>query len=194
MRRYYKIQIAILIIFPILATAAWASMPADYDTVRLMLTAPDNQDMSMFDVETLVGVLVDIAMNDDPDAAYHDTVVSSALKWLGSMHAEEAVEPLIANIEDYTTTCIYWLGMYASPDGVDAIVTMLESNDESVRYEAAVALSTLPEGDLDNEEWVEALNGALAKMMTVGQGISTDDEFAEVMSGAVTHIWYMLEQ
>jgi HEAT repeat protein len=192
MRRFIQIQIAMLVLIPVLATAVWASIPADYDTVRLMLTAPDNLDLSMFDQESLIPVLVDIALNDDPEAAYHDPVVTSALKWLGSMHVPEAVEPLIGNLSEYPTTCVYWLGTYASADAVNAIVPMLDSDDASVRYEAAVALSTLPVGDPEDEAWMESLTDALERVTSMTASVQTDQDFTSALSDAAGHLSRLL--
>ena len=79
MRQITIILTAILIIIPAISLPASAGVPADIDSVRLMLTAPDNQDLSFFETDSLVDALLEIAMNDPSDAAYHDRVVRSAL-------------------------------------------------------------------------------------------------------------------
>jgi len=169
MRLMTLLLVTAFIILPMLPMTARAGIPADIDTVRLMLTAPDNQDLSIFEPESLIIALVDIALNDSVNAAYHESVVRSALVHLGKMHAPEAVDVLILRLDGHTTTCIYWLGTYAVPEAVEAIVPYLESDDASVRHEAATALGSLPEISDDASEdeiaaWNEILDMALAAL------------------------------
>jgi len=185
------ISLVILGLFP---AATPAEMTADYDSVRLMLTAPDNQRFDHWDQESLIKVLVDIVTNDPEDAMYHDRVVSGALKVLGSMNVPEAIPLLINNLDTYTTTCLFWLGTYADPDAVSAIVGYLGDDDPSVRYEAAAALGTIPivetapgvEVDVDEELIseielaVDALNARLE--------VETDTAVVEALTGALEHL------
>jgi len=185
------ISLAILGLFPVMTPA---EMTADYDSVRLMLTAPDNQRFDQWDRDSLVVVLIDIVTNDPEDAMYHDRVVSSALKVLGSMNVPEAIPLLIDNLDTYTTTCLFWLGTYADPDAVSAIVGYLGDDDPSVRYEAAAALGTIPlvepapgvEVEIDEELAsqielaVEALNARLE--------VETDTAVVEALTVALEHL------
>src|SRR3989304_3777211 len=98
------ISLAILGLFPVMTPA---EMTADYDSVRLMLTAPDNQRFDQWDQESLVVVLIDIVTNDPEDAVYHDRVCPSALKVVGWMNVPEAILLLIDKLDTYTTTCLF---------------------------------------------------------------------------------------
>ncbi|MCX6647319.1 MAG: HEAT repeat domain-containing protein [bacterium] len=142
MRLKYIFLIAIFIVFA--APSIAMAQPADVTGVRQMLTAFDNQDFSIFDEESLITSLVEIIVNDPVDAEYHDRVVRGALAVLGELHAPEAIGLLIDNLDTHTTTCLYWLGTYATTDSIEAIAEYLGNEDPSVRYEAASALGTIP--------------------------------------------------
>jgi len=188
MRQISLLILTAILLIPVAATVALAAVPADVDTVRLILTAPDNQDFSMFEESSLVEALIEIIENDPETAAYHEQVVSGALKVLGGLHVPEAVDVLIGKLEEYPTICLYWLGTYASADGVAAIVPYLDSEDASVRYEAAAALASLPEGDLENdEELVEQIWIAVESLYERTQ-VEEDEAVKEAMQAALRHI------
>lgn len=121
----------------------------DTADVRFMLTAFDNQDFSIFEEGSLIESLVEIIETDPIDAPHHDRVIRGALAVLGELHAPEAVDLLIENLDIHTTTCLYWLGTYAEMASIEAIVEYLDDEDASVRYEAAAALGTVPFSDID---------------------------------------------
>ena len=174
------------------ATVTSAQIEADYNSVRLMLTAPDNQDFSMFEQESLASILIEIIENDPEDARYHDRVVSSALVVLGGLHVPEAVDVLIGQLDNYTTTCVYWLGTYATADAVAAITGYLDSDDPSVRYEAAAALAGLPEIDLEDADLVEQLTDT-AEVLRARVDIEEDSSVVEAVTEALDRIERDLE-
>jgi len=134
------------------AVAAVATAETTVETVRRMCTAPDNQDFSVFDQELLPDILIEIIEDDPLDAEYHERVVSSALKTLGALHVPEAVGVLVSEVEEYPTTCLYWLGSYDSPEAVATILEYLDDEDASLRCEAVEALGRLPAPDDETEE------------------------------------------
>ena len=172
--------------------AANAALQADHDSVRRMLTAPDNQYFDLWDQDSLVEVLIEIIANDPVDAEYHERVVSSALKVLGSTNVPEAVPVLIENIDDYTTPCLYWLGTYAAPDAVNTIVEVLDDGDESVRCEAATALGMIPimenvSGIEVDEEFMTSID--LAKNALSAQlEVETDTDVIAALNTALEHL------
>jgi HEAT repeat protein len=168
---------------------AHATIEVDIQSVRLMLTAPDNQDFSIFETESLVDALVEIIENDPPDADYHERVVASALIVLGDMHLPETVDVFIGNLDEYTTTCLYWLGTFASAEAVEAITGYLDDDDPSVRYEAASALATvpMPETDSEDENLAGALTGA-SEVIRTRLEVEEDGSVREALTEALEHI------
>ena len=161
------IFLPIIFVILIIPTVALA-IPADVTGVRQMLTAVDNQDFSIFDEEYLIDSLVEIIETDPADAPFHERVIRGALAVLGELHAPEAVDLLIENLDDHTTTCLYWLGTYAATESIEAISEYLDDEDESVRYEAASAMGTIPLDDpaigvsVNEEEFASVVQDAIA--------------------------------
>ncbi len=191
MRRIYLIILTIIILtVPILQVSA---VPTDVNSVRRMLTAFDNQDFTIFDEEPLLESLIEIIENDPADAPYHGRVVGGALAVLGEMHADEAEDLLIEHLDSYTTTCLYWLGTYATPESIDAIVEYLGSDDPSVRYEAANALGTIPLDGLTmetvgvEEDLHDALNEAIGTINSRLE-IEEDESVVTALTLALEHI------
>lgn len=191
MRRIYLIILTIIILtVPILQVSA---VPTDVNSVRRMLTAFDNQDFTIFDEEQLVESLIEIIENDPADAPFHDRVVGGALVVLAELRAEGAVDLLIEHLDSYTTTCLYWLGTYATPESINAIVEYLGSDDPSVRYEAATALGTIPldgltPGAVDVEEdLLDALNEAVGAINSRLE-IEDDEAVITALTLALEHI------
>ena len=191
MRRTCLIILTIIILtVPIAQVSA---VPTDVNSVRQMLTAFDNQDFTIFDEELLVESLIEIIENDPADAPYHDRVVGGALAVLGELRAEGAEDLLIEHLDSYTTTCLYWLGTYATPESIDAIVEYLGSDNPSVRYEAAAALGTIPlegltPGAVDVEEdLLDAVNEAVGAINSRLE-IEDDEDIIEALQLALEHI------
>ncbi len=185
-----RTTIAILIsilLLPAMAATAYAAVPADTDTVRLMLTAPDNQDFSMFEEESLIAALIDIIRNDRESAVYHERVVTSALAVLGELHPPEAVDVLIGKLDEYPTTCLYWLGTYASADGLAAMIPYLSDEDASARCEAAVAIGNVPDGDPEDDEWAGQLVAATQAMIE-RLHVEEDEAVQDAIRAALAHI------
>ena len=190
-----KLTLIILIsIFTIgmLPAAANATLQADHDSVRRMLTIPDNQNFDAWDQDSLVDVLIEIIANDPVDAMYHERVVSSALKVLGSTNVPEAVPVLIENIDTYTTACLYWLGTYGEPDAVNTIVEFLDNDDESVSCEAAAALGTIPiaenmSGIEVDEEFMTSISLAIIVLET-RLDVETDPDVVIALNKALEHL------
>jgi len=192
MKRMPFIILISIFIFGLLPVVVSAEIEADHESVRRMLTAPDNQFFDMWETDSLIEVLVDIISNDPADAPYHERVVSSALKVLGSMNVPEAVPLLIDNLDEYTTICLYWLGTYAEPDTISAIVEYLDDESPSVRCEAATALGTVPvsestSGTVEDEKVsdqisiaLEAINGQLE--------VETDTDVIDALTSALEHL------
>jgi hypothetical protein len=175
--------LSITLILILGVSVARAEIVTDLVSVRLMCTATDNVDFSGFDQSLLPGIFIAIIENDPVDARYHQRVVSCALKSLAKMHVPEAVPVLIESALEYTTTCLYWLGTYADASAVDTIVEYLDSEDPSVRYEAASALASLPEPD-DNsgDEYIASLvraSDALEARVDVENDTSVTDAIRE---------------
>jgi len=191
MRRLSLFILTAMLIIPAFETVAHATIEADIQSVRQMLTAPDNQDFSIFETESLIDALIEVIENDPPDADYHERVVASALIVLGDMHLPETVDVFIGKLDEYTTTCLYWLGTFASADAVDAITGYLDDDDPSVRYEAASALVTTPvietDSENDNEELREALTTA-SEVIRTRLEIEDDDSVREALLEALEHI------
>ena len=191
MRQIFPIVIIIIATVIFLAFAAggaFAATQPDVENVRRMLTAPDNQDLSVFDQDALVDVLVQIIENDPEEAEYHDRVVTCALKALGSMHAPQGVDLLVANLDKYPTTCLYWLGTYADVRAVDAITSRLEDEDPSVRYEAADALSRIPApSKTTTREYASIIDAALSLVAFMAPD-EEDKSVAEALWKATTHL------
>ncbi len=190
MRLSISIFLTTFLLILFIPTVSRATVPPDIETVRLMLTAPDNQDLSVFDQEPLADILIEIIENDPDTAMYHERVVTSALKWLGSMQAPQAVDVLIANLEDYPTTCLYWLGTYASTDAVEAIIPYLDDKDASIRYEAAAALTGLPDIE-PNDEWTELISSTLDAIAQKLE-IEKDEAVKDVLVEACNHLMELL--
>lgn len=197
MRRIYLIILTIIILtVPILQVSA---VPTDVNSVRRMLTAFDNQDFTIFDEEQLVESLIEIIENDPADAPFHDRVVGGALVVLAELRAEGAVDLLIEHLDSYTTTCLYWLGTYATPESINAIVEYLGSDDPSVRYEAATALGTIsldgltpvdgltPEIMEIEEDLLDALNEAVGAINSRLE-IEDDEAVLTALTLALEHI------
>lgn len=192
MRRTCLLIILTFIILTV-PIAEVSAVPTDVNSVRLMLTAFDNQDFTIFDEEQLVESLIEIIENDPADAPYHERVVGGALVVLGELRAEGAVDLLIEHLDSYTTTCLYWLGTYAYPESIDAIVEYLGSDDPSVRYEAAAALGTIPLDGLTpgtvgvEDDLLDALNEAVG---TINSRLEIEDDEAvlEALTLALEHI------
>jgi len=191
MRRLILLAITAILILPATASVCLAEIEADVDDVRLMLTAPDNQDFSIFESESLANALVEIIEDDPVDADYHDRVVAGALVVLGEMHPPDTVDVFIGKLDEYTTTCLYWLGTFASPDAVEAIAGYLDNDKPSIRYEAASALGTVPLADIDeeneNEELTEALNSA-TEILQARLEVEEDESVLEALREAIAHI------
>jgi len=191
MKKIFIILASIVVLAGLLPSMAMA-VPTDYDTVRRFLTSVDFQDYSEFDQDLLPGILIDIIENDPEDAEYHERVLESALVVLGQLHVDEAIDVLIDNLEGNTTTCLYWLGTFASPDAVNAIVPWIENDDASIRYEAVSALSTLPAMDEDAEEeaveeYEEAVMAALEAIYNA-MSDEEDEDVRSIMSEALVSI------
>jgi hypothetical protein len=177
---------AMIALLPIAAVQAGGD--TSIESVRLMCSAPDNQDFSVFNQEALPGILTEIILHDPPEAEYHERVVVCALKALGAMHVSEAVGVLIEKSSEYPTTCIYWLADYAQPDAVDTIVGFLDDDDPSVRYEAADALSRLkPPDDETGDDYVFSLTDALAAAAN-HKDVEDDESVIEALDAAVIHL------
>jgi len=191
MKRFFPIVIIIsatIIFLAFAAVGAFAATQPDVENVRRMLTAPDNQDLSVFDQDALVDVLVQIIENDPEEAEYHDRVVTCALKALGSMHAPQAVDLLVANLDKYPTTCLYWLGTYADVRAVDAMTSRLEDEDPSVRYEAASALASIPfDESCTGDSWRDVLYAAYTKLVETKQ-LEEDEDVSEALSSAIDNL------
>jgi HEAT repeat protein len=110
--------------------------------------------------------------------------VSSALKALGALHVPEAVEVLVSKLPEYPTSCLYWLGTYASAVAVNAVVEYLDNEDPSLRCEAAEALARLPDPREDDEDYVASLVEALSNL-----GIAIADEEDEAVLGELEDAW-----
>jgi HEAT repeat protein len=170
-----------------------SAVPTDVNSVRQMLTAFDNQDFTIFDQDQLVESLIEIIENDPADAPYHDRVVGGALAVLGELRAEGAVDLLIEHLDSYTTTCLYWLGTYATSESILAIVEYLGSDDPSVRYEAAAALSTIPLDGLTpgtveiEEDLLDAVNEAV-EMINSRLEVEEDPSVVEALTLALEQI------
>jgi HEAT repeat protein len=195
MRRLSLLILTAILLVPVWATAAHATIQADVQSVRQMLTAYDNQDFSVFETDSLIDALIEIIENDPQDADYHEQVVASALVVLGDMHLPDTVDVFIGKLDEYTTTCLYWLGTFASADAVDAITGYLNDEDPSVRYEAASALATIPilavdtghEDEEEDEELATALTSA-SDVIRARLEVEEDDSVREALTEALEHI------
>jgi len=178
-----------IILTLIVAMGASASPVTNPEIVRLMCTATDNQDFSIFNPAELPAILIDLIRNDPPDAPLHERVVQSALKALGTMHVAEAVPVLIEKIPEYSTICIFWLGTFADPAAVNALVGSLDDEDASVRCEAADALGRVPAPDKDapDRDYVQSLIDALTAVAE-RVGIEEDDDVKKALETATLHL------
>lgn len=192
MKKLTLIILISLLAIGLLPVAANATEQADYDAVRRMLTAPDNQVFDMWDQDSLVEVLIEIIENDPVDAPYHDRVINSALVVLGSTNVPEAVPVLIDNVDEYTNPCLYWLGTYAEPEAVDTIVGFLGDEDASVRCEAATALSTIPvelnvAGTEVDEELMTSIEAAV-EGLGFRLEVESDTSVIDALNEALEHL------
>jgi len=170
------------------AMPASADVPTDWISVRQMLTAPDNQDFSIFDQELLPDVLIDIIENDPEEAEYHEWVMSSALRQIGKLRVERSVELLVSHIADYSEICIYWLGTYTGPESIDALVGYLADESASLRYESAYSLSTLPDPEDEVPDGLmNSLNNAVL-MVSERLGVEDDLDVVDALNDAITRL------
>ncbi len=181
---------SVLLMIP---SVMYAGMIAENASVRRCLTVPDGMDLSFFEPDSLIPVLIDIVENDPVDAPYHDRVVSGALKTLGEMHVPETVDLLISNLDNYTTTCIYWLGTYSDSIALDSIVNYIQDEDPSVRYEAATALAGFPDseeltpgGSIDNQ-MPDSLHHAITVLQAQLE-VETDTDVTGAINLALSHL------
>jgi HEAT repeat protein len=185
----------LLIALMILAIAPAQLYAGTVDTseVRQMLTAFDNQDFSIFEEDGLIDSLIEIIETDPVDAPYHDRVIRGALSVLGELQVPEAVDILIGHLDAYPTTCLYWLGTYATPESIEAIGSYLDNEDASVRYEAANALGTIPLDDIGvevenpDEELITSIDNVLAIINDRLQ-IEDDSDVADALNAAMEHL------
>ena len=177
MRQIIFATFAVIILMLFLPGAVSACGDTNKESVRNMLIVPDNADFTVFDPALLPDILIDIIENDPPDAPYHERVVDSALKALGQTHNEKAIDILVAKIEDYPLTCIFWLGTFATSDAVNAIVEYLNNDDASIRIESADALSKLPQFEgTDKDEAKAYVDSILIALTGIAKRINVEDD------------------
>lgn len=187
MRRIIPLLTITILLVLAMPNFALADPVTDVETVRRMCTLIDNQDFSFFDQELLPGVLIEIVRNDPETADYHDRVVSSALKALGRLHADGAVEILVEKLDEYPYICLYWLGTWTEAESVEAIVSYFDSEDLSLRYEAVTSFISMEPVDEYDEELQDVLNRA-GEIITARLIVEDDVEVLELLEIAEGYV------
>lgn len=188
MQRIIPLLTILILLVSAMPNFAFADPVTDVETVRRMCTLIDNQDFSYFDQELLPGVLIEIVRNDPETADYHDRVVSSALKALGSLHADGAVQVLVEKLDEYPYICLYWLGTWTEAESVEAIVSYFDNEDLSMRYEAVTSFISMEPVDEYDEELMAVLNRA-GEIIAGRLNVEDDPEVLELLKIATGHVF-----